>query len=252
LAWSICFVSGMHNPRYAFVTLPLLCPLAGAIAADANSLRPNLRALLGGTLVVTAVAFCIATLTMSVMVWKEPGTRQVDLAVCILAVLVCTVTLLACLRSANWRSAWGVALLAGLLSVPFGFHLQLDKLARSGRAAGVWLASATGKTGPIYCCALVLDQPDVLYYSGVPTHALEGILLPAGQRTGYGDREVTRALDSNILDWREVPSGAWVLLEKQELAVWQKKIPQRLSCLETHQLKGNMAYLLWYAAEPSP
>ena len=33
LAWGVCFLSGMHLPRYAFVTLPLLCPLAGAVAA---------------------------------------------------------------------------------------------------------------------------------------------------------------------------------------------------------------------------
>ncbi len=250
LAWSIGFVSGMHLPRYAFVTLPLLCPLAGAIAADANSLRPNLRALLGGALVVTAVAFCAATLALSAMVWKERWTRGIDLAVCAAAVAVCAITLLACLRSGNWRSAWGLALLAGLLSVPFGFHLQLDKLARSGRAAGQQIAAITGGTGPIYCCALVLDRPDVFYYSGVPTQAMEGILLPVAKRASYGVPR--RELDLPILDWNQVPSGSWVVLEGQELAVWKKEIPKRLSRGKDIPLKDNAAYLRWYAVQGSP
>ncbi len=59
LGWAICALSALDNPRYGYVTLPLLCPVAGAVAVAAARTRRGSNWLRGAS-AFTAIAFVIA------------------------------------------------------------------------------------------------------------------------------------------------------------------------------------------------
>ena len=87
----------------------------------------------------------------------------------------------------------------------------------------------TGPDAELFTCAMVLDQPELFYYSGLPTHAFDG----------------------DNLDWHAIPPGSWVVLEPQELEIWQHDAPTRLRRVIPFVANRNQGYLVWYADAPA-
>jgi hypothetical protein len=161
--------------------------------------------------------------------WKHSTTRVVDIVVVVAAAAVCIGTVLPLLRGRAWRAAWGVAMLACLLSIPFGYERHYDRMLRTCQGTGLWIRSVAGPNAQLTTCMMVLDQPDLFYYSGLPT----------------------QASDDDMLDWRKVKPNSWVVLESPELKEWKAKLPPR-SMPEVHQFAANKnlaGYLVWYAGE---
>lgn len=227
MAWGVNFISGMHVPRYAFVTLPLLCPIAGGVASRFSALRARLKDDLLRIVIGTICLFWGATLVIAVMVWKQRATRGVDTTVAVLATIVAFVSLLPLLRRRDLRGAWGIAALAVLCSIPFGYARHYDRLQRTCLEKGAWLRSMTGPNAHLTTCMMVLDQPDLFYYSGLPTTALDG----------------------DMLDWRRVKANSWVVLESPELKAWKAQLSaeQMPTVIPFKANKDNAGFLVWYS-----
>jgi 4-amino-4-deoxy-L-arabinose transferase-like glycosyltransferase len=246
LAWGISLASGMTTPRYAFVTLPLLCPLAGAIAARVAALGRLPRGAapavptqsyqwlnaVRGILIGSAIAFWIGAMVLAVMLRKGPAVTELVVVVG-LSTWVAAVTVSLLLRRGSWRGAWGFLPLIWLMSIPFAILKNNERFQKSGREQGELIRSIVGPHAQLLTCNMVLDQPELFYYSGVPTHAYDGTML----------------------DWRKLgDADHWVVLDDAEMTKWHNELPPRSMSVFPFVANRNKGYLVWYspARHPAP
>jgi hypothetical protein len=76
---------------------------------------------------------------------------------------------------------------------------------------------------------MVLDQPELFYYANLKTHAYDG----------------------DNLDWRDLKPGSWAVLEPQELAIWQREVPDRFKIITKFLANKNEGDLVWYGDTPA-
>ena len=207
LAWLICFISGMHLPRYGYVTLPLLCPLAGALASRVPRMDAKARWWVRTILMWTVVAYGIAIVALSGVLWRHTEIRPLLIAIAIVAVVVAVITNWRLNGVEHWRGLAGIPVLLLLLSVALGSFNYYDRLARTTVGPARMIRDKVGPDATLVTCMMVLDQPELFYYTGLPTIATNG----------------------DKLDWRPLKLGTWVVLEAPELEKWNKEIPSRLA-----------------------
>jgi hypothetical protein len=226
LAWAICFISGMHLPRYAYVTLPLLCPLAGAVASGAYGNDSRFRPLMRAIVFWTLIGFGIAVVVVCGMLWRHLEIRPLLVTAALVAVIIAGVSAAQLVnRVESWRPLWGVAALLLVLSMGIARFAHYERLKRSSIVPGQWIRQQTGPNAELVTCAMVLDQPELFYYSGLRTRATNGVQL----------------------DWRPLKSGTWVVLEGPELETWKAEAPDRLRKVMKFTANHNDGYLVWYA-----
>jgi hypothetical protein len=224
-SWIICFVSGMHLPRYGYITLPLMCPLAGAVLAGMANYPVKWQQLLWWILRVAVVVFAIATVVLAIVLWKNHPVRPVAI-VAVLVSIVVAIYILPRLSAdhAEHRALWSAPLLALSLAILASCAAHYDRVHRSGQEWGERLRQITGPDAELMGGALILDQPEVFYYSG---------LKP-------------RPYDGDYVSWKDVHQSGWIVLEDIELTAWKKSVPGRMSQLHPFVVNRNPATLLWY------
>jgi 4-amino-4-deoxy-L-arabinose transferase-like glycosyltransferase len=226
LAWAVCFVSGMHLPRYAYVTLPLLCPLAGAVAATTPHLRPAMRKLFAAIAGASALILALVVVALTAYLWRHSHLRPLLIVTAIIALPIGIAVLRALYGNhPNWRALYALPIILLCLSLNSAYLVHYDRLRRSSLDQGVMIRGITGPGAQLFTCAMVLDQPELFYYSGLPTHAFDG----------------------DNLDWRDIKSGSWVVLEPQELDIWRREVPNRLKRIISFTANKNPGDLVWYA-----
>jgi len=226
LAWLVCFVSGMHLPRYAYVTLPLMCPLAGAVATFIPQLRASLRQLFQVIAVGSTMIFGFVVVVLSVMLWRHPPIRPLLIVTGLVAISFVALVVRAFSRGQhNWRALYALPGILICLSLNTAYLTHFDRLHRSSLDQGQMIRSITGPDAKLVTCMMVLDQPELFYYSGLPT----------------------TATDDDTLDWHKVPLGTWVVLEPPELDIWKRDVPSRLKRVIPFVANRNQGYLVWYA-----
>jgi hypothetical protein len=230
LAWAVCFVSGMHLPRYAYVTIPLLCPIAGAVAWSIPKLGPSLCRLMTAIAGGSTLIFSLVAVAMSAYLWRHSSLRPMLIATGLIALALAVPIVLALFKTGpNWRSLFALPIILFCLSLNVGRITDFDRQHRSSRDQGMMIRFTTGPDAELFTCAMVLDQPELFYYSGLPTHAFDG----------------------DNLDWHAIPPGSWVVLEPQELEIWQHDAPTRLRRVIPFVANRNQGYLVWYADAPA-
>jgi 4-amino-4-deoxy-L-arabinose transferase-like glycosyltransferase len=228
-AWAVCFVTGMHLPRYAYVTLPLLCPLAGAVASSVPRFRPEVRQLIAVIAAASVLIFGLAVLALSCMLWRHSHLRPLLIATSLVALALAALAMRALYGDQpNWRALYALPLILMCLALNVGYFTHYDRLRRSSLTQGEMIRSITGPGAQLYTCAMVLDQPELFYYADLPT----------------------RAFDGDTLDWKDIQLGSWVVLEPQELTIWQHDVPTRLKQVIPFVANRNQGYLIWYADNP--
>jgi 4-amino-4-deoxy-L-arabinose transferase-like glycosyltransferase len=239
ISWLICLLSGMHTPRYAFVTLPLLCPLAGAIAANVTRMDQPFQKNARLTLMILACVYWCAILGFTIVLWHEPRSRLLLPMMVVMGALCAWVVVVGLARLPQWDTAWGLVALIVMAAVAYGFWQFSFRLQRNSVAAARELRDQVGGAGtPVYACAIVLDQPELFYFSGVAPR-------------------VTADPRDQILYWWNVPAGNWVLLEKPEFEAWRQDLPDRIPAhpIEIRVNKSkrdeNVGYLIWFTGAPS-
>lgn len=230
VSWGVCFASGMVNVRYAYPTLPLLCPLAGAVAVAAAQVGGMTAEWLRRIVAASAVMLVGAAVGLAYFSWKRPGSHVVLLIAVGLA-LACLAAVLV-LINRGWRAAWGLAALALLASVPFSLQRDYARTATSGIYPAAVVRDITGPGAAVEFGMAVFYKPEIFYYAGVNARAM----LPAQFKPSI------------------VPAGTWVFLSTSEYNSWRRNLGPRLTriTLIAHTNEDDF-YLAWYApAAPPP
>ena len=226
LAWGVCFISGMHLPRYAYVTLPLFAVLAGAVAARVPEGEPRFVRLIRVIAFWSIVIFGGAVTVLSVMLWKHSEIRLLLATASVVGIAIAaTGAYRLAVFSDQWKPLWGLPALLLVLSVVLGRYAFYDRVRRSCVKQADEIRRIVGPGASLVTCQMVLDQPDLFYYLGLPT----------------------RATNDDLLDWRPLKSGTWVILEPQELKVWKAKVPERIAMIHPFVVNHNQGYLVKYA-----
>jgi 4-amino-4-deoxy-L-arabinose transferase-like glycosyltransferase len=231
ISWAICVATGMSNPRYAYPTLMLICPLAGAVAVAAAKTRRTADWLLG-IANVTAGALVIATIGLGAACWKGRSLRGLLIASAVIAILIAYLTISRLPR--YWSAAWGLAALFALTSIPFGMQRHLARTEESTKYnTSVKLRDVVGENTLVACFAAASDKPETFYYANVR------VLLPLHKQ---------EFIPANI------PPGMWVILaadkeqKSDEYRIWHAVPGIRLEKeMYLCRNKPTDYYLAWYA-----
>jgi 4-amino-4-deoxy-L-arabinose transferase-like glycosyltransferase len=231
LSWAVCFVSGMHLPRYAYITLPLMCPLAGAVGITAPLLAAKWRQLFAWIVAAAGFIFFAVAVVLTGICWTHAPWRLQMVVADAIALAALLYALPAILGSRpEWRRVpLPLASILICLGFDYGIAGHYDHLRRSSLAQGQTIRFVTGPDAHLATCAMVLDQPELFYYSGLPT----------------------KAYDGDALDWRNITPGTWVVLEPQELQIWKREVPDRLQRSIFFIANKNPGFLIWYNSAPA-
>ncbi|HWE96897.1 MAG TPA: glycosyltransferase family 39 protein [Tepidisphaeraceae bacterium] len=224
---AVCLMTGTDNPRYEYVMLPPLCPLAGAVAMAALAAGPRevkwLKIIAGGS----AIALAGVAFALTIGAWPLIPARVLLVACAAWSVIVCAGTI-ARLNS-SWRGAWGLAVLIVLTAIPFGFQRHYDRANTSGIHAAQTLRQIVGKNPVVAVGGAVTSKPEVFYYAGAKVR-----YFPKGIEPG------------------DVSPGMWVYLEEGERKRWLKtpgvKLERVTAIPRTPKVND---YLAWYGAGPA-
>jgi 4-amino-4-deoxy-L-arabinose transferase-like glycosyltransferase len=230
VACVISMLCAFSFPRYSYSWLPLSCLVTGAVvAAWVRGVYPRkITDWLHVALVAAGIGFMGIMIVLVVLCIKEhAGNAAALFGSLALGLILNVLTIRWTLQN---RQSWVVGavivllLLTGLL---FGMREGADRWRRSAAQFAVIVRSRVPAGDTVTTGHLVLDQPEIFYYSrvNVESHPFS-MFIP-----------------------REFPTSRWMLLEPVEYAYWQKKMPGRLTDVQAMQNRGITAVLAWYEAK---
>ncbi len=220
-------LAGLHNPRYGYPVLPLLCPLAGAVASalQEGRLPAPLQRSVSSLLAFSALVFTALHLGLLGMVWHALGVDFLLIAAGALSLVLCVVALTAWLLNQPPALGRTLVLLLLLTAIPFTRFNNGQRTRRSGLLAGQSLRRVIGDDGHVSARNMVFFQPEIFYYAGVRVEALAESPLRAAPA-----------------------DDGWMVLHWKELQKWQTETPGRLSCVTRLPTAKMVVYAAWYTA----
>ena len=222
--------AGLHNPRYGYIVLPLLCPLAGVVASALQGGRlpaPLQRSVLSLT-AFSALGFTALHLGLLGMTWRSVGVDFLLIAAGVLALALCATALTAWLLNQPIAIGRSLILLLLLTTIPFARFNNERRTHRSGLSTAQALRRVVKNSGQVSARNMVFFQPEIFYYAGVRVDALTG-------------SPQSRAPEKDC----------WMVLHWKELQKWQAEMPGRLSCVTRLPTAKMGVYAAWYTAPQS-
>ena len=176
IAWGICFMT-MVNPRYAYVTVPPLALLAGALVASVPYQRIEFSSFFRALALVSIVVLAAGNWFLIAASWKGGLGHLWMICGGILATLVALSSFLRLRRGPTWTPAWGLPVLLVLAAVPFSYQFRVERYDRSGYEKSALLRSLI-KSEPVLTGAAIHSQPELFAYAGLkvdvpPTFSLQ-------------------------------------------------------------------------------
>ncbi len=184
----------MNNPRYGYVTLPLLCPLAGAVAESMRHAPFPNATRLRQVAIGCVVLFFGATLAVTIATIKVPGAAVSTVACTITSAAIGGWAATQLWRARNpavargaWAAAWGLVAMILLLSVPLGIQKNESRASKSGVEAARKLRSLIGPGTRIDVGAALRYEPEIFWYAKADAHGyLPEEFGPSRCRSGRG------------------------------------------------------------------
>lgn len=250
----LCTLSGMTNPRYAYILLPLLAPIVGILGDlwHRSRLSASTSQALNTAQFITTIALFIfgAILLYQIhdklsLATSTPHLRSADgkltsyqsynkflsTALILWALplgIIAAITIIPAARGHLRRSAIPLGLLLIVTALLFGNYNQYRRSAKSGYTAGLTLKSLIPPDAPLTVWYTLWAQPEVLYYADANAH-------PQPLGTTH----------------ENLPAG-WVLFYDTEFMRWRTAFPDRLSRITRLPLSHKDAYLAWYQPPREP
>jgi 4-amino-4-deoxy-L-arabinose transferase-like glycosyltransferase len=220
VACGLTMVCGMWNPRYSYTWLPLICPVAGAVAAAWQ------RGLYGKKdadflyMAVGAVGI-VLTIWMIVMagVCLRDGAGHA-------AIIWSRVAIAAALAGMilRWirrnRPAWVVAAMVAILLLAgkaYGVAEAADRQRRSGQQCAEAVAQNVPAGQTVVTGRLILDQPEIFYYAGLKVES-----YPNASRLP-----------------RRFATSRWVLLDSDEYSAWSRALGAAGRLIIVRRIQGR-------------
>jgi hypothetical protein len=217
------------NPRYMYIMLPLLCPLAGAVgAAWAARGSEGVVQSVGRVLMIAfAVGLSGIAVVLTMIVWLRFDVADVPAVVAsVVAVCVGVWTVRAWVLRRDGVGAWGVAVLLLLAALPFASFTNEQRRHRSLYEAGLKLRGTVGAGRQVTAGLCVLVAPELLYYAGVEVDYV-GDSLP-GSMT--------------------FPTDRWILLFGQEWEAWEPRAATALQQVTELPAANHKVVVAFYTA----
>lgn len=229
-ALGIGLLAAMSNPRYGYVVLPMLAPLAGAAAMawQKGFISPADQQRLRAILTAATIALVGAAVALTAMVWKETPWPWVIATAAAVSVGVGAWAVWNWLQQRISRAAWGMAWLLVLLAIPFADWKYMDRRQRSAFAAAEVLRQQAGVGATVISGVMVRDQPELFFYAAA-------VVEPYGQR---------------LLEPFDLPHDGWLVLTGQEWAAWSKAMPGHLTRATRLPTRAPGSWLAWYERQP--
>jgi len=229
VGWGVCFVSGMVNPRYGYVTLPLLAALSGGVVRVFRKTGPDdSRAaadrFFRTVLTCTAVIVIGATVALTIVTWNRDNLRAALVCGIVLSVVVGTMTLRSLTRKPLGEAAAGTLTLFVLLTLPFAALELKTRTARSGLVPAGLIRDAVGEGTRVTAGRLVADQPELFYYANVNVDSV-------------GD---------DLSDPARIKSRRWLVLDRREWEIWQAHAGTKLSRVTQTTSNKVPVIVAWY------
>jgi 4-amino-4-deoxy-L-arabinose transferase-like glycosyltransferase len=228
---------GMSHERYCYLWVPMICPVAGAVAAarERHVLSPVICRWVDRSLGVGAVLFGIAViwLTHAEFFYKVDtlyhiGLKPWSVVASVVGVLAVAWILLALKAKSFNTLASAIALLIAATSVPYAATHIGNRYRHSTFFSAIALQAKIPAGTKVTTGSLVLDQPELFYYSGMNVES-------------YPD---------SLAQPRDFPTSRWLVLSGDEYQGWLAKAPARLARIQQLDPIGPPVFLAWYEAGP--
>jgi hypothetical protein len=226
LAVVIGIVTGMQNPRYGYILLPVFALLTGlsAHAILSGKLSNKAVRLANKVILSSSCLLSIVSIVIAIML----NSQEVNFPTIFLALLSIGVAFASILawRKASLRLLY-ISLTAAIVLLAFSFDYikNRDRSKRSGQAAGLILAETVGTNTTVTTGLMLWTHPEIFHYANVTVNAHN------------------RYVFAKPFDLRQ---DGWIVFHKREWKEWSQRYPERFSRtseLPTH-VRGTV--LTWY------
>jgi 4-amino-4-deoxy-L-arabinose transferase-like glycosyltransferase len=172
----IWMLDGNDNPRYEYVMLPLLAPVAGFVWAAWKPRKTLFLPVLIGVAVLVGGA--AAGIAMKIPGVKADGLVLIAVSVSLLLVSAMIVMFFAFKELAAKSAGPGVVVLLLLLAVVMGERKNAERRRKSSANAAAQLRGVIGDASRVSAAGVVRDLPELFYYAGVDVDSYGEFGLP--------------------------------------------------------------------------
>lgn len=231
MSLAICFLSGMSNVRYAYVIVPPLALVAGALAdrVARGEIGAELRLALWRGVWVSLTLMFVAAVYMGIASHRGADRADILQVICggVIA-LAGWLMVMRRMRGSAWPGRGGVVVLMIGLGLNMAMLSNHRRVARS-TAGEAQILTDHVKSGEVIMTGLTaLDQPELFYYAHVDAFT-------------YGNLMLTPFV---------LPRDGWVVLKGAEFTAWTSEKPACVSnIIPVVPQRGNdqdAIYLAWY------
>jgi hypothetical protein len=231
MSLAICFLSGMSNVRYAYVIVPPLALVAGALAdrVARGEIGAELRLALWRGVWVSLTLMFVAAVYMGIASHRGADRADILQVICggVIA-LAGWLMVMRRMRGSAWPGRGGVVVLMIGLGLNMAMLSNHRRVARSTAGESQILTDHV-KSGEVIMTGLTaLDQPELFYYAHVDAFT-------------YGNLMLTPFV---------LPRDGWVVLKGAEFTAWTSEKPACVSnIIPVVPQRGNdqdAIYLAWY------
>lgn len=227
---AVSMLCGFSFPRYSYSWLPLICLAAAAVVeAWIRGIYPRkITDWLHVALAAVGIAFSIAIGVLVVLCMIAHRGNAITLFGDLALSLVLNVLIIRWILTNQQPWAVGGIIVLILLTGPlYGMREAADRQHRSAAKFADIVRSRVPPGATVTTGHLILDQPEIFYYSNVNVESHPfSLYIP-----------------------REYPSSRWMLMEPPEYEYWQKDMPGRLTDVQVLKDQQISVILAWYQAK---
>lgn len=225
----LTMIAGLVKPRYSYTWFPMICPIAGAVAAAWQRKVYPVRVIdwINFALAVSGTICASTAAVLAIMCVARGGGHGPELLALVIAAIIVAACMLIWLH--HKKTAWaGIALIALILLAGRTFAIQgvMDRNRRSMRPIWQALAAQVPSGQTVTTGHIILDHPEIFYYAHVNVESYP--------------YDFAAAVD--------LPTSRWLLLNSAEYQIWAGKVADRLTHVKQIRTRSDSAALIWYLA----
>ncbi len=229
IACGVTMLCGLWFPRYSYLWLPLICPVAGAVAAawERGLFSAKAIGVMNIALAGVGIGFTVGIIVMATLCWRGHAGHWPMLWTCGIVAAVMTGLIVRWIsRNRMAWVGWGVIAIILAAGPPYGLAQMAERQRRSGERCAQVVSANVARGETVTTGHLILDQPEIFYYAGLNVQSYpDSLYLP-----------------------REFPTSRWLLLDDIEYDAWSRAMRQRLTHVRRIEYRHFSAALVWYTA----
>jgi len=231
IAAAIGVASGMHNPRYGYILLPVFALLAGLFGGEIASGRIDRREVRIANIALLAVILLLGIAAAGMAVWiVVDGGAYAALALAIPGTVAFGGGIIAWRRARSGMLYASAVLAIVAVALCFDTIKNRERYERSGFKAALEVAKIVEPQERVVTGLMLWTHPEIFHYADVE--------VDARNRWKFAEPF-------------ELEKDGWVLFHRREWERWHHRWPERFSRIEELPTHVPGAVLAWYSV-PKP